>query len=499
MGKHTVIVIMILVYIAGISGYGYYSYSNSKRDIYKGIDKQLQASASAIPMILGESYHHQNMNIDSISKKTYKDTIDRLTKYAKLAGVKYLYSFIRVDNTIRFTSSSYTPKELKEGSFSNYWDEYKGASDTLKSSFYSDSILFEESSDNWGTFRSVLIPIRDGKLTYVVGADIETNHIESLLQRELIKFALTSMLFLLVLIPLILLYLKTIEREKRHLEEIINTKTAELQAINSDLKNLSTQLSKYLAPQLYNSIFSSKQEVKIETKRKKLTIFFSDIKNFTKTTEYLEPEDLTNLLNNYLNEMSIIALKHGATIDKFIGDAIVIFFGDPQSSGVEEDALLCVSMAIEMKQRMEILREQWLRSGIAQPFEIRIGINTGYCTVGNFGSESRLDYTIIGNHVNLASRIESNAEVNEILISEDTYLLIKEHINCIKKELIHVKGFEHPIQTYQVSDVFHRNVIKEEQDGFSLSIDFDNRNINKEEVIKRLERTLKQLKEDEKE
>lgn len=497
MRKHTVIIIMILTYIVGISGYGYYSYYKSKKDIYNGIDNQLMASASAVPMILGEDYHHDNMDRDSISKAIYNDRIDKLTRYAKTVGVKYLYSFIKVDDKIRFSSSSYTPKDFKEDTFSKYWDEYKVASDILKATFKSDTMLFEESSDKWGKFRSVLIPIKSGKLTYVVGADIEISDIESILKKELLSFALTSMLFLLVLVPLILLYLKTIEKEKRNLEDIIEAKTAQLQIINSDLKNLSIQLSKYLSPQLYNSIFTSKQEVKIETKRKKLTIFFSDIKNFTKTTEYLEPEDLTNLLNNYLNEMSIIALKHGATIDKFIGDAIVIFFGDPQSKGVEEDALLCVSMAIEMKQRMEELREQWLRSGIAQPFEIRIGINTGYCTVGNFGSESRLDYTIIGNHVNLASRIESNATVNEILISEDTYLLIKESIHCIKKELIEVKGFDNLIQTYQVSDTFHRNVIKEQQNGFTLSIDFDHHQIDKSQVIKTLELTLKQLKEDE--
>ncbi len=109
-----------------------------------------------------------------------------------------------------------------------------------------------------------------------------------------------------------------------------------------------------------------------------------------------------------LTEMSKIALEYGATIDKYIGDAILAFFGDPESKGVKEDATACVEMAIAMQRRMRELQSQWLDSGLGKPFQLRIGINTGYCTVGNFGSEDRMDYTIIGNEVNLASRLESS-------------------------------------------------------------------------------------------
>ena len=94
--------------------------------------------------------------------------------------------------------------------------------------------------------------------------------------------------------------------------------------------------------------------------------------------------------------MSQIALSYGATIDKYVGDAIVIFFGDPETRGVNEDALACVEMALAMRKRMLELHDQWRASGIEKPLECRIGINTGYCTVGNFGSEDRMDYTIIG-------------------------------------------------------------------------------------------------------
>ena len=133
--------------------------------------------------------------------------------------------------------------------------------------------------------------------------------------------------------------------------------------------------------------------------------------------------------------MSKISIKWGGTIDKFIGDAIMIFFGDPISKGVNLDAINCVSMALEMLEKLEELRQGWRKKGLALPLNARIGIHTGICTVGNFGSEDRLDYTVIGNGVNLASRLESNANPNTILVSEDTFLLIKDEIHL---SLIHI-------------------------------------------------------------
>ena len=152
--------------------------------------------------------------------------------------------------------------------------------------------------------------------------------------------------------------------------------------------------------------------MKIEAYRKKLTVFFSDIQGFTELTDRLEPEVLSYLINNYLNEMSNIALKYGGTIDKFVGDAILIFFGDPETKGEKEDATACVLMALEMRERMEHLRKKWEDNGISSSLRIRIGTNTGFCNVGKFGSEDRLDYAIIGGRVNLASRLEPSATHN---------------------------------------------------------------------------------------
>jgi len=176
------------------------------------------------------------------------------------------------------------------------------------------------------------------------------------------------------------------------------------------LESLSVKLSKYLSPQVYASIFAGSRDVELATERKRLTVFFSDIKDFTATTADMQPEDLTAMLNRYFTAMSKIALAHGAHIDKFIGDAMLMFFGDPETKGAEEDARACVRMAVAMQRQMVELQQEWRGSGFEQPFEMRVGINTGYCNVGNFGSDDRMDYTIIGAEVNLAARIEAAAD-----------------------------------------------------------------------------------------
>ena len=216
------------------------------------------------------------------------------------------------------------------------------------------------------------------------------------------------------------------------------------------LTALSSKLAKYLAPQVYDSIFTGQQDVKIVSKRKKLTVCFSDLVGFTEITDKMESEDLTQLLNHYLTEMSKIALQYGATIDKYVGDAIVMFFGDPASLGVKEDALACVQMALAMQKRVDELAGEWRNIGITTALRCRIGIHTGYCTVGNFGSDDRMDYTMVGGAVNLASRLEHEAPPGGVLISFETYAHVKDNARCEERGHIQVKGIAEPVATYSV-------------------------------------------------
>ena len=281
------------------------------------------------------------------------------------------------------------------------------------------------------------------------------------------------------------------ERQLNSAAEVIAQKNKELEA-------LSTKLSKYLSPQIYHSIFTGAQNVEIASNRKKLTIFFSDLVNFTEITDKLESEDLTNLLNRYLTEMSNLALEFGATIDKYIGDAIMMFFGDPESRGVKEDARACVRMAIAMLKRMRELQAEWQELGAEKPFHLRIGINTGYCTVGNFGSEDRMDYTIIGSAVNLSARLQSHSEIDGILLGHETYSLVKDVVATEEQAPIKVKGFAEPISCHKVLGLYddlvrEGKVIREEQEGFKFMLDLQKR--DKREAISTLEAILARLRE----
>lgn len=284
------------------------------------------------------------------------------------------------------------------------------------------------------------------------------------------------------------------ESEVRKLNSQMNEK-------NELLDILTSKLSRYISPQLAETIYSGTQDVTLKSTRKKLTVFFSDIIGFSDLADELESEDLTELLNYYMNEMTKVALEHGATVDKYIGDSIMIFFGDPTSLGVKEDALRCLEMAVAMKNKLAELRKN--ESGKFHKFySTRIGIHTGYCTVGNFGSENRMDYTVIGNSVNIASRLESSAGANEIFISEDTYNLVKETFFCEQVGQIKLKGLSHPMSTYKVIDLHtnmeeHRKIFQTNLHNGNSSIFINSNKLNKDEIeesINEIEKILSQLK-----
>jgi class 3 adenylate cyclase len=161
-----------------------------------------------------------------------------------------------------------------------------------------------------------------------------------------------------------------------------------------------------------------------------------------------------------------------------VGDAILIFYGDPETKGVREDALACVEMAVAMRERIRDLEKLWRQSGIENPLLCRMGIHTGYCTVGNFGSEDRMDYTIIGGAVNTASRLETLAEPGQILISYETFAHVKDKFHCEKHGKAKVKGIAYPVDTYLVNDSYEnlsqlRNRFLEEHNGMKVDLNFD--------------------------
>ena len=286
---------------------------------------------------------------------------------------------------------------------------------------------------------------------------------------------------------------------QRYQSSVIARFNRELARSNEFLSSLARKIAKYLPPQLYRGIFAGK-DVEIATERKKLTVFFSDIVDFTATAERMQPEELTALLNEYLTEMSSIAAAHGGTVNKFIGDAILVFFGDPESRGAVKDAKACLAMALDMQRRLAELNVRWRKRGIEEPFRVRMGINTGFCNVGNFGSDDRMDYTIIGAEANLAARLQSIAEPGGIVLSYETFMLVRDMVRARPLEPITLKGIAHPVVPYAVegsTDEARKAapVISEHDTGLDLFIDTGAIDASAAERVRRtLENVVAELK-----
>jgi class 3 adenylate cyclase len=251
--------------------------------------------------------------------------------------------------------------------------------------------------------------------------------------------------------------------------------------------NLLERLSRYVSPPLFKKITHGKELVELnQTKRIKLTIFFSDIKDFSAHSINMESESLSTILNSYLEEMTQIVNKHKGTLDKYIGDAIMVFFGDPDFTDDFTHARRCVAMALEMRTRMSELQIKWFELGYPYPLKIRMGISTGFVTVGNFGSSERMDYTIIGSPVNLASRLQTHAAEDQILISHETWGYVRDCVNCAQPVLLDIKGFTQQVLAYEVIGLKEENndqIINIEDKARNLLLQVDFTKISKNELI----------------
>ncbi|GAA6191821.1 hypothetical protein NBRC116597_17400 [Phaeobacter sp. NW0010-22] len=240
---------------------------------------------------------------------------------------------------------------------------------------------------------------------------------------------------------------------KKEREDLLEQKLRDREIIeekSQQLEHLATRLAKYLSPQIYSSIFSQSDDVVNRHARKNLTLFFSDIVQFTDLSDTLEPERLALVINSYLSEMTKIAIECGGTIDKFIGDAVLVFFGDPESEGEVKDALKCVDMALRMQERAAELQGYWRKLGVPNGLRVRMGIATGFCTVGNFGSDQRLDYTVLGSPVNLAARLQGAADPDTILMDQSTQSLVSNAVDATFKGEMTPRGFSRTVSYYEV-------------------------------------------------
>ncbi|MDQ6954007.1 MAG: adenylate/guanylate cyclase domain-containing protein [Mariprofundaceae bacterium] len=204
----------------------------------------------------------------------------------------------------------------------------------------------------------------------------------------------------------------------------------------------------YLAPEVVEGLARNPEMLKLGGEEKYLTAFFSDIAAFSSFSEKLTPTELVHFLNQYLTEMSNIILKNGGTIDKYEGDAIIAFFGAPLD--MEDHAFKCVLSAMEQQQCLDRLRDVWIEEGSPE-VHIRIGLNSGPMVVGNMGTDTHMNYTMMGDHVNLAARLEGVCKVYRvpILMSRDTYVEVREQVAARFIDRVQVVGRQQPVDLYE--------------------------------------------------
>ncbi|MCX7984068.1 MAG: CHASE2 domain-containing protein [Bacteroidetes bacterium] len=227
--------------------------------------------------------------------------------------------------------------------------------------------------------------------------------------------------------------------------------------------------SHYINPAVVNELIANPEKAKLGGDRRELTVFFADVANFTSIAEQYhdKPEKLVEILNEYLDEMTRIILKYNGTLDKYEGDAIMAFWGAPLHQS--DHALRACLAALEMQKRLLVLRPKWVKER-KPPLEARMGINTGIMIVGNMGGRDRFDYTVVGDSVNLASRLESaNKQYqSKIMISDFTYQHVKEKVVVRELDLIQVKGKTEPVKVYELLGITPMEMTEQQQQSLEL-------------------------------
>lgn len=254
--------------------------------------------------------------------------------------------------------------------------------------------------------------------------------------------------FFAALCTLLGLSLKSSQSFFRIEKDLLNTRkqVEEKEALNERIKSI---FGKFTSPNVVNALVENRREVDLGGEARSITVMFSDIRNFTTYCEKTAPEKVVKILNDYLTRMSQVIIKYDGTLDKYIGDEIMAFWGAPLDQ--PRHARLAVQAGYEMILEMKKLHLLWEKEG-TDPFSIGVGMNTGEMIVGNVGSTIRMDYTVIGDSVNLAARVERLTRKfnSDFLITEYTYQQVKDIVKARKIGAVQVTGKEDPVMIYSV-------------------------------------------------
>ncbi|MBF0560238.1 MAG: HAMP domain-containing protein [Nitrospirae bacterium] len=328
--------------------------------------------------------------------------------------------------------------------------------------------------DQWGEWMAASAPVRDhlgnavaSVVVKINASDVNKritklwwNGLAALAGSVVLAMAVSSLLARYVSRPLSAIHRTIVDIGKGNLDARVEISSRDefgevARAINQmsaavkDREMIKGLFARYVSHQVVDSILNSADPLPTKGSRRKITVLFSDIRSFTRLSEEMRPEAVMSLLNEYFEKMIEVVFRHNGTLDKFIGDGMMVVFGAPLDDLYQEEN--AVRAAVEMQQVMDELCRKWDSEG-KQKLQIGIGINSGIAVVGNIGSQQRMEYTAIGDTVNLASRVSSaTRDLNvDILISEYTYIAVRHLVMTREMGSITVKGRTAPINVYAV-------------------------------------------------
>jgi class 3 adenylate cyclase len=248
---------------------------------------------------------------------------------------------------------------------------------------------------------------------------------------------------------------RLLDLERQHVEEVerLNRRlTARVEEQMAELVRTG-ELKRFMPHQVAEGLLAGQLGLSEGFERRKLTVLFADLVGFTDLSDTLEPEELSEVLNEYLREMTAVAVSRNGTLDNYIGDGIMVLFGAPKQAEEQVQAWSAVQAAFAMKARAEELAADMRGRGIPADLQIRVGVNTGHCTVGIFGSDVLRAYKAVGFAVNVAARLQSEAEPGTVLCGFRTYALVKERVRAAAREPLRIKGAARPVEAWHILDL----------------------------------------------
>lgn len=437
--------------------------------IFQDVQTQLRDIAAIGTLMIDGDAHRTLMQADQENTPTYLAIKDKL--YAlktRTTGVRYVYTMRQeADGTILFVVDA----EQDIANFSHIGEVYTEPSEALIKAFTDKSQIYIEdrfTTDKWGTWVSGFAPFyaSNGQFEGILGIDISAQHVKDYQAKavEFIFFATSLIIGLMLIIamfisrritrPLALIENDIDRIQHLHLDEsvVINTHFREISSMSHTLSNMKKALKsfrKYVPAELVTELIRSKEEAGLHVERKNITLMFTDIENFTVLAESISSADLIEIISGYFGGLSQIVLTNQGVVDKYIGDAVMAFWGAPLP--LEDREYYACKAALESLDYLEDFNRHLASMGLPI-IKTRIGIHTGEALVGNIGYDQRLNYTALGDNVNLASRIEGINKFyhTNALISETVYRQVSRQVYARKLDCVIAKGKKTGIDVYHL-------------------------------------------------